>query len=97
MLTSSGDAGPATPTAFAAAMIKALEALLEDGVRGLGILLVVGEEVDGAGARHANQFAPAVKYLINGEPTEEHAGAGLQGHAWVHHPGSRASVPLGIS
>lgn len=55
---------------IAAAMIKALEALLADGVRGLGVLLVVGEEVDGAGARHANARAPSVKYLINGEPTE---------------------------
>ena len=55
---------------IAAAMIKALEALLQDGVRGLGILLVVGEEVNGAGARHANRHAPPVKFLINGEPTE---------------------------
>lgn len=55
---------------IAAAMIKALEKLLEDGVRGLGLLLVVGEEVDGAGARHANEDPPPVRYLINGEPTE---------------------------
>lgn len=55
---------------IAAAMIKALEALLQDGVQGLGILLVVGEEVNGAGARHANRNAPPVKFLINGEPTE---------------------------
>ena len=55
---------------IAAAMIKAVESLLEEGERGLGILLVVGEEVDGAGARHANRNPPAVKFLINGEPTE---------------------------
>ena len=55
---------------IAAAMIKALESLLASGTRGLGLLLVVGEEVDGAGARHANRHAPAAKYLINGEPTE---------------------------
>lgn len=55
---------------IAASMIKALEGLLEDGVRDLGILLVVGEEIDGAGARHANLHAPQVRYLINGEPTE---------------------------
>lgn len=55
---------------IAAAMIKALEALLEDGVRDLGLLLVVGEEVDGAGALHANERAPDVRYLVNGEPTE---------------------------
>ncbi len=55
---------------IAAAMIKAVEQLLEEGERGVGILLVVGEEVDGAGARHANLNPPAVSYLINGEPTE---------------------------
>ena len=55
---------------IAAAMLKAVESLLESGVRGLGVLLVVGEEVDGAGARHANRNPPKVKYLINGEPTE---------------------------
>ena len=55
---------------IAAAMIKAVESLLEDGVRGLGLLLVVGEEVDGIGAAHANLDPPAVQFLINGEPTE---------------------------
>lgn len=55
---------------IAAAMIKAIERLLEGGFRGLGLLLVVGEEVDGAGARFANRQAPRVRYLINGEPTE---------------------------
>lgn len=55
---------------IAASMIKALEGLLASGLRGLGLLLVVGEEIDGAGARHANEHAPPVKYLINGEPTE---------------------------
>ena len=55
---------------IAAAMIKALESLLAAGVRDLGMLLVVGEEVDGIGARHANRHASAAKYLINGEPTE---------------------------
>lgn len=55
---------------IAAAMIKAVEALLEDGIRGLGVLLVVGEEIDGIGALHANRNPPRVRYLINGEPTE---------------------------
>ena len=64
---------------IAAAMIKALEGLLQDGVRGLGILLVVGEEVDGAGAQHANQDPPAVRYLINGEPTENMLALGSKG------------------
>lgn len=55
---------------IAAAMIKALESLLAEGERGLGMLLVVGEEVDGIGARHANLDPPSVRFLINGEPTE---------------------------
>ncbi len=55
---------------IAAAMIKAVEALLKEGIRGLGILLVVGEEIDGIGALHANRNPPQVRYLINGEPTE---------------------------
>ena len=43
---------------IAAAMLTALESLLADGVRNVGVLLVVGEEVDGIGARHANKNAP---------------------------------------
>lgn len=65
---------------IAAAMICAVENLLEAGARDLGMLLVVGEEVDGIGARHANRFAPAaVKYLINGEPTENLLALGSKG------------------
>ncbi len=63
-----------------AAMIKALEALLEEGVRDLGILLVVGEEVNGLGAQFANKRTPAgVRYLINGEPTENKLALGSKG------------------
>ena len=63
-----------------AAMIKASEALLEEGVRDFGILLVVGEEVDGLGAAFANERAPAeVRYLINGEPTSNQLALGSKG------------------
>ncbi|MCY4188742.1 MAG: M20/M25/M40 family metallo-hydrolase [Bryobacterales bacterium] len=55
---------------IAAAMLKSVERLLEEGTSGLGVLLVVGEEVDGAGACHANRNPPAARFLINGEPTE---------------------------
>jgi acetylornithine deacetylase len=44
--------------------------LLEEGISNLGLLLVVGEEVDSVGARKANENAPGSKFLINGEPTE---------------------------
>ena len=65
---------------IAAAMIKAVEALLAAGVRGLGLLLVVGEEVNGLGARHANKTPPpGVRYLINGEPTENLLALGSKG------------------
>ncbi len=63
-----------------AAMLAALEGLLEEGVRDLGLLLVVGEEVDGRGAHFANQSPPAgVRYLINGEPTSNKLALGSKG------------------
>ena len=63
-----------------AAMLKALEALLEEGVRDLGLLLVIGEEIDGRGAHFANQNPPpGVRYLINGEPTENKLALGSKG------------------
>lgn len=63
-----------------AAMLKALEVLLEEGVRDLGILLVIGEEIDGRGAHFANQSPPAgVRYLINGEPTSNKLALGSKG------------------
>lgn len=62
-----------------AAMIKAIEALLAEGVRGIGLLIVVGEEVNGFGASFANNTPPGNRYLINGEPTENRLGVGSKG------------------
>jgi acetylornithine deacetylase len=53
-----------------AAMIKAAEALLESGARNLGLLFVVGEERNSAGAFSAARQPRGSRYLINGEPTE---------------------------
>jgi acetylornithine deacetylase len=57
---------------IAAAMLEALESAREAGVRGIGLLLVVGEERDHIGARRAGGDRalrpPAV--LVVGEPTE---------------------------
>jgi len=53
-----------------AAMIEAGERLQAGGVRDFGYLLVVGEEVDGAGARRANQLDWNSQYVIVGEPTQ---------------------------
>jgi len=62
-----------------AAMLKAAEALLEDGVRNFGVLFVVGEERNSAGAYHAAAHSKGARYLINGEPTENKLALGSKG------------------
>jgi acetylornithine deacetylase len=52
-----------------ASMVKAVEALLAEGVRNIGMLFVVGEERNSAGAYLAAKTPRGAKYLINGEPT----------------------------
>ncbi len=52
-----------------AAQIAAAGRLRETGVR-IGMLFVVGEERDSAGAAVANAQAPGSRFLINGEPTD---------------------------
>src|ERR1700686_4399851 len=53
-----------------AAMICAVEKRLSEGISGLGLLFVVGEERNSAGARAAAKAPRGSRYLINGEPTE---------------------------
>lgn len=65
---------------ISASMIKAAEALLEEGVRDFAMLFVVGEEIDGLGAHFANRDSPGPKYLINGEPTENQLALGSKGN-----------------
>jgi acetylornithine deacetylase len=62
-----------------ASMIKAVEALLEAGERGFGLLFVVGEERNSAGAYRAAQSPRGSRYVINGEPTENHLALGSKG------------------
>jgi acetylornithine deacetylase len=62
-----------------AAMLKAAEALLESGVRNFGVLFVVGEERNSAGAYHAAARPKGARYLINGEPTENKLALGSKG------------------
>ena len=62
-----------------ASMITAAERLLEQGVRDFGLLFVVGEERNSAGAYHAAQNPRGSKYIINGEPTENHLALGSKG------------------
>jgi acetylornithine deacetylase len=52
-----------------AAQVAAADRLREAGVK-VGLLFVVGEERDSAGAAVANQNAKGSRFLINGEPTD---------------------------
>jgi acetylornithine deacetylase len=71
-----------------AAQVAAAERLRQEGVY-VGLLFVVGEERDSLGAKIANEYAakqhaenPQVqrcRYLINGEPTENHIALASKG------------------
>ena len=54
---------------IAAAQIAAAEQLLATGIH-VGLLFVVGEERDSAGAKVANENPRGSRFLINGEPTD---------------------------
>ena len=62
--------GSADAKGIIASMIGAAEGLLEGGVRNFGLLFVVGEERNSAGAYAAARNPRGSRYLINGEPTE---------------------------
>ena len=62
-------------------MINAAEALLAAGQRDFGLLFVVGEERNSAGAYQAAQTPRGSRYIINGEPTENQLALGSQGRA----------------
>jgi acetylornithine deacetylase len=62
-----------------ACMIKATEALLEQGQRNFGLLFVVGEERSSIGANHASKHSRGSRYIVNGEPTENHLALGSKG------------------
>jgi len=62
-----------------AAMIAAAEKLLAAGTRNLGLLFVVGEERNSAGAKAAAVTPRGSRFLINGEPTENHLALGSKG------------------
>lgn len=62
-----------------ASMLKAVEALLEAGIRNVACLFVVGEERNSAGAYFAAKNPRGSKYLINGEPTENQLALGSKG------------------
>jgi acetylornithine deacetylase len=62
-----------------ACMIKAAEAMLEAGERNFGLLFVVGEERNSAGAYRAAQTPRGSRYIVNGEPTGNRMALGSKG------------------
>ena len=62
-----------------AAMIGAVETLLADGVRDIGLLFVVGEERNSAGAYRAAQDPRGSRFIVNGEPTGNRLALGSKG------------------
>ncbi|MBZ5698813.1 MAG: M20/M25/M40 family metallo-hydrolase [Acidobacteriia bacterium] len=62
-----------------AAMVAAAEKLLENGTRNFGLLFVVGEERNSAGADVASRSPHGSRYLIDGEPTESRVALGSKG------------------
>jgi acetylornithine deacetylase len=62
-----------------ASMITAAGRLLENGKRNFGLLFVVGEERNSAGALAAAKTPRGSKYIVNGEPTENRLALGSKG------------------
>ncbi len=64
---------------ISAAMISAAAELLEAGQRDFGLLFVVGEERNSAGAYAAARSPRGSRYIVNGEPTENKLALGSKG------------------
>jgi acetylornithine deacetylase len=62
-----------------ASMLGAAGRLLNEGKRNFGLLFVVGEERNSAGALAAAENPRGSKFLINGEPTENKLALGSKG------------------
>jgi acetylornithine deacetylase len=62
-----------------AAMMAAAEKLLDSGATNFGLLFVVGEERNSAGAKVAAANPRGARFLINGEPTENLLALGTKG------------------
>ncbi len=71
--------GACDAKAIIAAMIAAAEKLLAAGTRNFGLLFVVGEERNSAGAKAAAANPRGSRFLINGEPTENRLALGSKG------------------
>ena len=77
-----------------AAQIAAAEKLRAEGIKDIGLLFTVDEEVTSAGAKVANDhpLAASCEYLINGEPTDNQLAVGTKGslHATISTTGRAA-------
>ena len=62
-----------------ASMIHAAQQLLESGATNIGLLFLVGEERNSAGALAAAKISRGAKFIINGEPTENRLALGSKG------------------
>jgi acetylornithine deacetylase len=62
-----------------AAQIEAAQRLRQDGERRVGLLFVVGEERNSAGAIFANRTPAGSRFFIDGEPTENKLALGSKG------------------
>jgi acetylornithine deacetylase len=62
-----------------AAQVDAARQLRAEGVGNFGLLFVVGEERNNAGATAANRNPRGARYLINGEPTDNRLALGTKG------------------
>jgi acetylornithine deacetylase len=62
-----------------AAQVSAVERMRASGERRVGMLFVVGEERGSDGAATANTAPPGSKFLINGEPTDNHLALATRG------------------
>lgn len=62
-----------------ASMIHAAQDLVAEGMRGVALLFVVGEERNSAGAYAAAKENRGSRFLINGEPTENKLALGSKG------------------
>ena len=76
-----------------AAQVAAVEALRDAGESSVALLFLAGEERGSDGARVANDQAPeGVRFLINGEPTDNRLGAATRGILRVRlHANGRAA------
>jgi acetylornithine deacetylase len=61
-----------------AIQIAAAERLRQEGIH-VGLLFLVGEERDSQGAKKANEQPIGARFLINGEPTENHLALASKG------------------